>query len=303
MNRQRIPGLAKLFVESFGKFYGPAFRFNLGEIAVIRSDTGHHPAQKWGRARRELPKQGFCEKTAGVVRRDVGNDGVLRRGESNLAVPVNFRKPREFIKLFRIDSARGNAKSNGTKPLLLLPRDAEMVGMRRAAHVPALKRQFVSQVFDEFRAQTRQAPLFDQESKTASRTSLARPVITIDFGQFYDHCGRLKNFYKDVQRRGNGKPSRAHLSAHQHVETDATGLFRGNQSNVLRLCVRAIVQAASHSNVELARQVGELWVAVIADNHAVQILHHGRGIQQFVLVQSREWAAIDVSNVVNAGLQ
>src|ERR1700736_337972 len=67
--------------------------------------------------------------------------------------------------------------------------------------------------------------------------------------------------------------------------------------------MRTVVQTAGDRDIELARQVRELCVAVAPDDDAIQVMHDRRGIEQLMRRQSGQGAPIDVSNVVNAGLQ
>src|SRR6266478_5390049 len=67
--------------------------------------------------------------------------------------------------------------------------------------------------------------------------------------------------------------------------------------------MRAIVGAARHGDVELARQVGELRVALAADDDAIQLVDDWRSVKQFVQRKARQRAAVDVANVIDAGLQ
>src|SRR5205807_2144499 len=92
---------------------------------------------------------------------------------------------------------------------------------------------------DELRAQTRQAPLFDEKSKSALRARLAGAVMSINFDQFQHHGCRLKSFHKNIQRRSNGKTSRAHLSADKHVETNAARFLCRNPRG--SLCCRVVM--------------------------------------------------------------
>src|SRR5262245_16380177 len=131
MNRQRISARAKLFVKSFGKRHRTPFCFDERKVAIICSNASHHAAQKWRRTRRKLLKQRPGQQSTDGVRRNVGNNGVLRGGEANLTVAINFREPREFVQMIGIGAARGNAKTYGAEPLLVLPSDPKVVGMSR----------------------------------------------------------------------------------------------------------------------------------------------------------------------------
>src|SRR5262249_15457810 len=107
-----------------------------------------------------------------------------------------------------IEAARGNAKTYGAEPLLLFASHAEMIGMCRTAHISTLKRQFMPQAFNEFRAQTRYAPLFDEKSQAALRARSPRAVIAIDFYQLHHQRRGLKSLHENIQRRSNGESSR-----------------------------------------------------------------------------------------------
>src|SRR6267142_758181 len=178
-----------------------------------------------------------------------------------------------------------------------------MVGVAGTAHVPALERELAAESRNKFGAQTAKAPLLNQKRKTALGARLARTVIAVNLDQFHDDSGRLEQFYKNIQRRSDGESSGAHLAADQHVEAEPARLFRGNERDILRLTVSAIVRATRDGDVEFSRQVSELRVALAADDDAVQFVDDGGGVKQFVRRQTREGAAVDVANVVDARLQ
>src|ERR1700739_1946160 len=98
-------------------------------------------------------------------------------------------------------------------------------------------------------------------------------MITENLNQFHYHRSRLVDFDKNVQMRSDGESSGAHLSAYKHVKADSPALFCWNQRDILRLTMRAVVQTAGDSNVELARQVRELRVALASDDDSIQVVH------------------------------
>src|SRR5260370_9030475 len=67
--------------------------------------------------------------------------------------------------------------------------------------------------------------------------------------------------------------------------------------------MRAVVRATCNGDVEFSGQVGELRVALAADDNAIQFVDDRRSIEQFVRRQTGEGTAVDVANVVDAGLQ
>src|SRR6266700_4897167 len=154
-----------------------------------------------------------------------------------------------------------------------------MVGMRGAAHVSALKCELAAESCDKFRAQAAKAPLFNQKSKTALRARLPWAMVAVNFDEFHHHRGGLEDLHKYIQGRSDGESSRAHLATHQHIEADPAGLLRGNERDILRLAVRAVVRATRHGDVEFARQVGELRVALAADDDGIQFVDDGRSVK------------------------
>ena len=128
-------------------------------------------------------------------------------------------------------------------------------------------------------------------------------MIAVNLDQFHHDRSRLEDFDKDIQRRSDGESSRAHLAAHQHVEPKPAGLLRGDECDILRLTRRAVVHATRNRDIELARQVGELRVALAADDDAIQFVDDRRGVKQFVRRQAGQGAAVDIANVVDARLE
>src|SRR5215469_6866849 len=152
-------------------------------------------------------------------------------------------------------------------------------------------------------SQPRDSPFFKQEGKAASRAGLSRSMIAVDFDQFHNHSGGLVGFDKDIQVRSDRESSRAHLSADEHVEPEPLSLLCGNQRDVLRLVVGAVVETACDRDVELARQVREFRVAFGADDDAIELLDDRRGVEQLMRRQTGKNAAGYVADVVDAGLE
>src|SRR4029077_3362041 len=175
--------------------------------------------------------------------------------------------------------------------------------MMGAPHIPSLKCEFIPHARGKFRPQSGNSPFFDQEGEAAFGTGLARAVIAENLDQLHYNGGRLIDFDKYVQVRSDGESSGAHLSTYKHIKPDSPTLFCGNQRDILRLIMRAVVQTAGDRDVELARQVRELRVAIAPDDDAIQVVHDRRGVKQLMRGQTGQGAPIDVSDVVNAGLE
>src|SRR5216684_7695568 len=175
--------------------------------------------------------------------------------------------------------------------------------MMGTPHIPSLKCEFIPHAGRKFRPQLGNSPFFDQKGEPAFGTGLARAVIAENLDQLHHNRSRLVDFDKDIQVRSDGESSGAHLSAYKHVKPDSPALFCGNERDILRLIMRAVVQTAGDSDIELARQVRELRVALAPDDDAIQVVHDGRGIKQLMRRQTGQGTPIDVSDVVNAGLE
>src|SRR5437879_524542 len=178
-----------------------------------------------------------------------------------------------------------------------------MIGMGGAAHVAALEREFVTEARDKFGPQAAKAPFLNQKSKTALGAGLARAVVAVNLDQLDHDGGGLEDFDKDIQRRSDGESSGAHLAAHQNVEAKPACLFSGNEGDILRFGVCTVVRATRDGDVELARQVGELRVAVAPDDNAIQFVDDRRSVKQFMRRQTSQGAAVDVADIVYARLQ
>src|SRR5260370_3252881 len=161
-----------------------------------------------------------------------------------------------------------------------------MIGMGGAAHISALKGEFVTKACDKFGPQAANAPFLNQKSKTALGAGLARAVVAVNLDEFHHDRRGLKDFDKYIQRRSHCESSGAHLAAHQNVEAKPARLFSGNESDILRFAVRAVVRATADRDVELARQVGELGVTLAADDNAIQFVDDRRGVKHFVRRES-----------------
>src|SRR5439155_24039986 len=80
-------------------------------------------------------------------------------------------------------------------------------------------------------------------------------------------------------------------------------LGRRHQSNVLRLVVRAVLNATCDGHVELARKVRKFRIAAGAYNRPVEVNHNGCRIQQFSRPQACQSTAIDIPHIVLARLR
>ena len=95
-------------------------------------------------------EQRLFQKRGHAIRRNIGNNCILRRRETNFAIAINFGQSRELVQLLRVDSAGWNAESHGHKSRLLLRTHTEMVGVRGTTHVPALERELAAETRDKF---------------------------------------------------------------------------------------------------------------------------------------------------------
>src|SRR4029077_14520239 len=145
--------------------------------------------------------------------------------------------------------------------------------------------------------------MLDEKCEATLGARFAGSMIAINLYQFGHHPCSLENFNENIQRRRNGEATRSHLAADQYIETDPSALASGHQGDVLRLIVSAIVQTCGDGDVEFARQVRELRVAISADEEPIQFLNNRGGVEQFIGGQPCKRAAVDVANVVDAGLQ
>src|SRR5260370_18380221 len=108
-----------------------------------------------------------------------------------------------------------------------------MVGMGRTADIVAMEGELMTEAREKFRTQAAKGPLLDQKSKAKLGASFARAEIAVNLGEFHHHRGCLKDFHEYIQRRSDCESSRAHLTAHQHVESEPAGLLRGNEGDIL----------------------------------------------------------------------
>src|SRR5204863_350111 len=114
---------------------------------------------------------------------------------------------------------------------------------------------------------------------------------------------RLLRRDEHVERRGDREPARTHFPTDEHVESGASAGRGRHQRDVLRLAVRAILEAAGHRDVKFARQIGKFGIAVAADDPAIELEYDGRGIEQLVRRDPGERTAVDVADVVHPGLK
>src|SRR5690242_1756481 len=119
----------------------------------------------------------------------------------------------------------------------------------------------------KFAPQSPGSPLVHQKTEAALGSSLARAVIAEDADQPGAEIRSLVCGSENVERKGRRETARAHLAADQYLEAKASLLCGGHESNILRFVVRAVLEAACNRDVELARQIGELGIAVETDDH------------------------------------
>ena len=120
-------------------------------------------------------------------------------GEADLAVAIEVRELGQFVELVGIDSAGRNAKAHRAQAGFELRREAEMVGVMRAAHVSSLKGKFMPHARGEFCAEPGNAPVFHQKREATLGARLARAMIAEDSYQFEDRGNSLETLDEDVQ--------------------------------------------------------------------------------------------------------
>src|ERR1700722_15990587 len=303
MNRERRSVRAESFFQRLRKSDGAALRFDQSHIAVIGADARDQAAHKWRWTRREKFYEPFFQQIIDAIVADIRNDGVLADREANFAITVFVGETRQLFQLIGIDATGGYAKADGDQPCLALRYHAKMIGVAGAAHVFAAEFEFVAEAREEFAAQAANAPLFDQESEATFRAGFARTVIAKDFDELGDDGDGFERFDENVERRRDSESARAHFAADEHVESEAAAFASGNEGEILRLIVGAVVEAARDGDVEFARKICVFGIAVGADENAIEFLHDVRRIEEFVGREAGERAAVDVADVVDAGLE
>ena len=65
-------------------------------------------------------EQRFFQKLGHTIHGNIGNNGVLSRGEANLSVAMDIGQAREFLEMIGGDPAGWNAEPYGRKPRTFL---------------------------------------------------------------------------------------------------------------------------------------------------------------------------------------
>src|SRR5688500_8019525 len=107
------------------------------------------------------------------------------------------------------------------------------------------------------------------------------------------------------RRDGGIEPLRLlrHLASdsatHEDVEAGAAILYRRRQAKVVDLGSCAVMPTAAYRDVELARQVAELFSS---KHRSLDRPHHRRRVEDLIRVKAGHWAAGDIADVIHARL-
>ena len=177
------------------------------------------------------------------------------------------------------DSAHAHAHTNGIEAGLLLPPHTKMVIVAVGTCIFSCRRGLPSEALDQSPAKAIQTPFLQKKRKAALRPWSASALIVKNFDDLNDDVMCLTGFNEPFKIRGNGKAAGSHLSADEDVKARIEGpmneLGRRHQSNVLRLVVRAVLNATCDGHVELARKVRKFRIAAGAYNRPVEVNHNG----------------------------
>src|SRR4029453_9564445 len=179
-----------------------------------------------------------------------------------------------------------------------------MVGVFRKPDILACGLKRVAHPLLDLASETGDAPLVDQEGQPGSVARRSRPVIAENQGDLGAEVGRLLDLYKGIQRSGGLEAAGAHLASHENVEPpyllSADGGDRRHEREVLRLRVRAMLEAAGDSHVEFPRKIREL---PVAQERLGELARDRRGVEQLVCRETGDRTPGDVRDVVPPSLK
>src|SRR5215467_12020711 len=246
MYAERAMRRTKTLLQRLRQFESPLLGLDLSEVAEISAHARHQPALERRRRAREFLQQRFAQKRIQALPGHIGKDEVLARGEADAAIAVGIGQARCFRQLIRADSSHGDAETHGNVMELLLAGDSKMIVVAGLADVGSGDSRDITQTGNQFGTQPRQAPLLDQECQPAFRSRFSWPMIAVDANQLDHYICSFLRFDKDIQWRGYGKSSRAHLAPNEKIEAEAAIANSRHQGDVLGLAVRAVLQASGH---------------------------------------------------------
>jgi hypothetical protein len=141
-------------------------------MAVVNAgatdETAHHP----GGLVRQLLEDRLINELWKMRFRNIWDDQVLPRGDSDVARSIGLGSARDLNELRRSDSANRNTETDGIEPGLSLAGNPKVVRVFRRPHVPAGSQQAVSDTTLQFLAKSLDAHLIDEkcEPGAISRT-------------------------------------------------------------------------------------------------------------------------------------
>ncbi|CAA9526779.1 MAG: hypothetical protein AVDCRST_MAG30-3436 [uncultured Solirubrobacteraceae bacterium] len=245
-------------VEELGDLERAVLRVDLREPAELLARAGLQPArEELGLGGQALVDRLGLQRRDAVVR-DERDDHVLLVGEPQLAVPgaVLAGQAAELAQLRGLQAADGDREAHRGVLAVVLRGDADVVVPAHVGLVRSGAAQVAADLGDERLAEALGGHRVDQELD--ARAGAAGAVllgVAEDPRRRGDHLGHLVGLEEDVERarhaRGGGEPAAdAQVEAARPV-----GVDRARQRDVVDQPARAVLRAARHGDLVLARQV------------------------------------------------
>jgi hypothetical protein len=202
---------------------------------------------------------------------------------------VAFRDTSDAAKLIRRDPPRHDGESRVRQPWLSLGMDADMVAD------PRVRDDLVDRWFERIPDPPLDLPqkrlggpsMVDEEKLHPRLRAVCAKLIGIakDPANCLDDIEHLLAPHECIELHREMRPSRQ-ASAHADVIADVAPSTHGCDADVVDLRIRAPMRAPGYRDLELPRQVGELWVPV---ERAVDLDGERGRIDDLVSIDAGEW--------------
>mmetsp|Transcript_12087 Transcript_12087/g.32002 ORF Transcript_12087/g.32002 Transcript_12087/m.32002 type:complete len:392 (-) Transcript_12087:893-2068(-) len=292
----RILGEAELLVETLRELERIALRVNLRLRTPACSRAADETGDEHTRERRELLHDRLVQERIHLLLGNVWDDDVLVHRQAHLAAAKFVRNVCKCRHVTRLERTRGHAETRPLQAVLLLVVDAKddatLVKFRKQRRRLGRTREIATwHTTSHLLAEVVVSHLVDapHQSRLGSRATHA--VVAERRENGVAQCRGVSLGNKRVERDGVRAPRAGEESTHLDVESEVAGVvrLRGHERDVVDVRVLEHVGGSHDADVELARQVGNGWIAVVSLRDVLrQRLAHRTRVVHLLRIDARD---------------